>query len=50
MSKYDESLNSICKSARCEEVDRVPVASCDYSCFARTGKIEMKEDISNLDL
>lgn len=49
MKKYDENLERIRKAVRCEPVDRIPVVPCGNAYYARTGKMTLKEYITDFD-
>ena len=50
MGKYEENLERLKKTVRCEPVDRVPVVPCGNAYMARANGIVMKEYINNFDV
>lgn len=50
MGKYEENLELLRKTVRCEPTDRIPVVPCGNAYFARANHIVMKDYISDFDL
>ena len=50
MGKYEDNLERIKKTIRCEPVDRVPCVPCANAYMARANNIVMKDYISDFDL
>ncbi len=49
MGKYEENLELLRKTVRCEPVDRVPVVPCGNAYFARAQHILLKDYITDFD-
>lgn len=50
MGNYEDNLELLYKTVRCEPVDRVPVVPCGNAYFARAGHVVMKDYIRDFDL
>lgn len=49
MGKYEDNLELIRKTVRCEKTDRIPVVPCGNAYFARSQGVLMKEYINDFD-
>lgn len=49
MGKYEDNLELIRKTVRCEKTDRIPVVPCGNAYYARQEHIVMKDYISDFD-
>ena len=50
MGKYEDNLELLKKTLRCEPVDRVPVVPCANAYMARVNGVVMKEYINNFEV
>ena len=50
MGKYEDNLELLRKTVRCEPVERIPVVPCANAYYARVNHIPMKEYITNFEV